>query len=212
MKTILILLTSSFAFLAMAEPHIWTLQNGNKFSGDYYSAGQEKVVVTIKISELSEADKKYITEQKAAQLQAAKQQASKIKPVRINSIPDRFGHCEVTGLEPIPTQIIMLDIPGSVKDYLADYYQLLDNSTVGNFKEEKMIMSKSRSASEFDLATTSLTAGSSDNTATTVQKTYNTRLTEVKAHLAENTTVLAYPLGYLHDGLPVWQCVGVVSK
>ena len=215
MKITMILLASSLSFLAMAEPHTWMFQNGDKFSGEYYSSGQEKAVVTIKISDLSEADKKYVAEQKAAQLQAAKQQAAKIRPVRIVSILDGFGQCEVTGIAPVSTKIIILDIPESVKAYLADYYQLLNDSTDGKYTEEQLTVAHTES----QLARTDVSAGngavdvsvgSTVGSGTTLNKTYNVRLPEVKAHLAENTTILAYQLSYSHDGFNVWQCVGVV--
>lgn len=232
MKTTLLLLASSISFFAMAEPHTWTLQNGDKFSGEYYSSGQEKVVVTIKVSDLSETDKKYVTEQKTAQVQKAKQEAYKIRPVRIVSILDSFGQCEVTGISPVSTKIIMYDIPEPVKDYLADYYQLINDSTDGKFTEQQLVVIKAESESnvKFNSESSASAAaigvgdnavglgsgstvgtGTAINTGNAVKRIYNARLPEVKAHLAENTTVLAYPLGYSHDGFNVWQCVGVVS-
>jgi len=213
MKTTLFLLASSISFFAMAEPHTWTLQNGDKFSGEYYSSGQDKVVVTIKASDLSEADKKYVAEQKTAQVQKAKQEAYKIRPVRIVSILDGFGQCEVTGISPVFTKIIIYDIPESVKAYLADYYQLLNDSIDGKYTEQELqvVQSKSKSQAKFVDDASGGSVTTTDNGGT-ITKIYKPRLEEVKAHLVENTTILAYPLGYSHDGFPVWQCVGVVSQ
>ena len=113
MKTLLIFFAMEMA--AFGEPHVWTTTNGNRFPGEYYSVGQEKVVITVKISDLSEADKKYIASQKTSTQSTAPQNQA----IRIFSVPDAYGFCKTS-----VGQIYLMSVPASVGDYLVKYNQL----------------------------------------------------------------------------------------
>lgn len=149
-----------------------------------------------------------------AQETRKEQSQRKLQSVQIISVYNDFGKCKVSGIAPVYSTNIMYDIPDSVRNYLADYYQLIQDSTYGKYLEEKTEVIKSESKSLRVDPTTINTDGElveSKNSVVSLKKTYAVRLAEVKSHLVQNTTVLAYPLGYAHDGFPVWQCVGVIA-
>jgi len=152
--------------------------------------------------------------QEAAQ-EAYKEQAErKSQTVQIISVYDDFGKCKISGIAPVYSTVIMYDIPDSVRDYLADYYQLTQDSAAGKYTEEKTVLTKTEMQSlkvGSSLVLPDDAVVESKNSKLILTKTYAARLTEVKSHLVQYTTVLAYPLGYAHDGFPVWQCVGVVA-
>lgn len=150
--------------------------------------------------------------QEAAQ-EAYKEQAErKSQAVQIISVYDDFGKCKISGIAPVYSTVIMYDIPDSVRDYLADYYQVLQDSTVGKYEEENMSFNsyKSKFSSKYHYGDTGGN-NSSAHSEEGFNKSFKSRLPKLEEHLVQSTTVLAYPLGYAHDGFPVWQCVGVVA-
>ena len=200
---------------AFGEPHVWTTTNGNRFPGEYYSAGQNQVVVTIKISDLSDADRSYIASQKAA----AQASASKIQSIRILSLPDIYGFCTTS-----VGQIYLDGLPQSVTDFTAKYYRLKSTILAAEVNAEQLRRDAARADAN------AVTGASGDagyvNAAMVPRfKAENMRvdaenaahdLASMKSQLAEmepvliqNTTVLAYFSGRQYSGLPVWQCVGM---
>lgn len=215
MKTILIVLSSFFAFFATAEPHTWTFQNGDKFSGEYFSSGQEKVVVTIKISDLSETDQAFVVQQKAA----AKKQKPTNQCFRIISILDEFGQCNTS-----EGRIYIYGIPQSVKDYIARYYQLKAQIPTAEDNAEKL----RHDAARADANAATGAYGDSSYVNSTMAPRYraeNLRVDadeaadelkklkdnykEMEAGLIQNTSVAAFPMGTKHNGLDEWKYVGL---
>ena len=216
MKTLLILLAMEMA--AFGEPHVWTTTNGNRFPGEFYSAGQEKVVITVKISDLSDVDKKYIASQKTITQSTAPQNQA----IRILSVLDAYGLCKTS-----IGQIYLMSVPASVGDYLVKYSQLKS----GIPDAEANVEQKRRDAARADANAATGAAGDAyyvnsvmalriqaenmhvdaDNAASDLKK-IKKQLAEMETGLIQNTTVMAYSTGKQYSGFPLWQCVGIAPS
>ena len=195
-----------------------------------YEGGLEKVSITNLPDEMQKSigydsakaaaaiseEQKKIAAHKARLAQEAAQEAykeqaeRKSQTVQIISVYDDFGKCKISGIAPVYSTVIMYDIPESVGDYLADYYQVLQDSTVGKYEEGDMSFNSYKYKSKFSSKDNGFIS-SSAHSEEGFNKSFKSRLPKLEEHLVQSTTVLAYPLGYAHDGFPVWQCVGVVA-